>query len=107
MKLKNIGLIVLLLGSLSYYFVFTPLTSGYYGMPMMYSHYPSDLGLLDLIVIWIGLSTFALLAFELFTKVTISNNRAIDIINMRLSKGEITIEEYKKYKNELMKRWKL
>lgn len=105
MKVKNIVLLVLLIGSLSYYFVFTPLSSSYYGMPMMYNHYPSDLGLLDLIVVWIGLSTFALLGFELFTKITKTNNRAIDILNVRLSKGEITIEEYKKYKDELMKRW--
>ena len=104
MKLKNIILLVLFIASLSYYFVFTSLTSNYYGMPMMYSHYPSDLGLLDLIVIWIGLSTFALLVLELFTNITKTNNLAIDILNMRLSKGEITIEEYKKYKNELTKR---
>lgn len=104
MKFKNIVLLILFIGSLSYYFIFTPLTSGYYGMPMMYNHYPSDLGLVDLIVLWVGLSSFTLLALELFTKVLKQNNRAIDIINMRLSKGEITIEEYKKSKQEILKR---
>ena len=104
MKLKNIVLLVLFIGSLSYYFIFTPLTSGYYGMPMMYSHYNSDLGMVDLIVLWIGLSTFVLLILELFTKISKTSNKAMDIINMRLSRGEITIEEYKEFKNEIIKR---
>ena len=104
MKLKNIVLTVLLLGSLSYYFVFTPLTNGYYGMPMMYNHYPSDLGLLDLIVLWVGLSAFVLIGLEFFSKLAKTGNKALEILNMRLSRGEITIEEYKNFKNEIIKR---
>ena len=105
MKVKNIVLLSLFFGSLSYYFVYTPLTSGYYGMPMMYNHYQSDLGFVDLIVLWIGLSSFTLLVLEGFSKIAKTNNKAIDIINMRLSKGEITIEEYKEFKQEIVKRW--
>ena len=105
MKVKNIILLTLFFGSLSYYFVFTPLTSGYYGMPMMYSRYQSDLGFVDLIVLWIGLSSFALLVLEGFSKLAKTNNRAMDIINTRLSRGEISIEEYKEFKQEILKRW--
>ena len=102
MKVKKIILLLLLMVSISYFILYSSGTGYPYYMPMMYRAYPNNLGYLDLIFIWLGLSSFVLLFIEFIPKAMKKESKALQIINYRLSNGEINIDEYNKLKKEII-----
>lgn len=101
MKAKRIILIVIFMVSVSYFILYSSGTGYPYYMPMMYHSYPNDLGYVDLIFLWLGLSSFVLLVIDFIPKAVNRESRAINALNERLSNGELSIEEYKKIKKEI------
>ena len=101
LKTKRIILIVLLMVSISYFLIYSSRTEYSYYMPMMYHAYPSNWNYVDLIFLWLGLSSFVLLVIDLAPKVRYRDSKAINQLNSRLSNGELSIEEYKIIKKEI------
>lgn len=101
MKTKRIILIVLLIVSCSYFLIYSSRTQFSHYMPMMQHAYPSNWNYLDLFFLWLGLSSFVLLVIDLVPKVMNRDLKAINLLNSRLSNGELSIEEYKIIKKEI------
>ena len=87
--------------SISYFILYNSGSQYPYYMPMMYHSYPSNLGYVDLIFLWLGLSSFVLLVIDFVPKAAKRESKAVEILNTRLSTGELSVEEYKKIKKEL------
>ncbi len=101
MKIKRMILLLVFMVSISYFLLYRTGTSYPYYMPMMYRAYPSNLGYVDLIFLWLGLSSFVLLVIDIMPKTIRRETKAVTILNERFSNGEVNIEEYKKIKKEI------
>ena len=101
LKVKRIILLILFIVSVSYFLLYSTGTGYPYYMPMMYHAYPSNLGYVDLIFLWVGLSSFVLLVIDFVPKAGSRNSKVLDILNNRLISGELDIVEYNKIKKEI------
>jgi len=101
MKVKRIVLLMLFMVSVSYFLLYSTGTGYPYYMPMMYRAYPSNLGYVDLIFLWVGLSSFVLLVIDFVPKAGTRNSKSLEILNDRLSSGELSVVEYKIIKKEI------
>lgn len=110
MKFKKIILYFLLITSIAY-LIFNRYFSTYgFGM-MMYHHYPyySDYTFAQYYLrLFFNVIAYLIIALSLFTLIK-SRNRNFNkdylkILDVRLSKGEITLDEYKFIKGELNKK---
>ncbi len=102
MKLKNIVLLVLVIIVLGYFYIFTPLTTDYFGLPFMNNS--RDITVSDLIFLWIGIASFTMLLFDIISNLIYHNDDSIRDLNNRLSNGEITTQEYKELKKDQFKK---
>jgi uncharacterized membrane protein len=89
-------LAVLSIGFLIYDYFFTGIEYGmmnhHYGY---YNYHSRNLDLLNTGFVFISYITLILCAILILKEKTITSNTALEILNDRLSKGEISIEEYK------------
>ena len=107
---KNKGLIYVLLsisiGYLFYNFLFTD-----YGYGMMnhhygyYDDYSRIVYYLNSSLIFISYSVIIVSTIILFSNKTESNNYYMTILDERLSKGELSVDEYQKIKEAINKKW--
>lgn len=97
MKVKHIVLIIIILGAVGY-LIGSRAYSGYYYMPMMYNYnYPEvtgDYNYFRSIALFVAIVA-AIILFLISFKFPRSNT-ALEILENRLSKGEINIEEFKR-----------
>lgn len=101
MKAKRIVLLVVFMVSVSYFLLSSSGTGYPYYMPMMYHAYSNSLGYVDLIFLWLGLSSFVLLVIDFIPKAVKKEPHALYVLNERLSRGDMSVEDYKKIKKEI------
>lgn len=102
MKKKNVFMLLVILGILIYFSFSRVYSNDYYYMPMMGYYSGNSLGYIDLGLIWIGVSVFVILLITNLPKP--KARKSYSILDNRLSRGEISIEEYKVIKSELLGR---
>lgn len=111
MKNKNTLYYVLAMisiGYLVYNFVSRGLEYGMMNHHYGYYNYPArDIDILNTVVVFLAYIVLILSAILILKEKTNSNNKSLEILNNRLSKGEISIEEYKTLVQVIMEsRWK-
>ncbi|MFK5883933.1 MAG: hypothetical protein QM489_06270 [Candidatus Izemoplasma sp.] len=102
MKKKNILMVLIILGILVYFSFNRVYSDDYYHMSMMGYYGNDSFGYIDLGLIWIGISVFVVLLLTNLPKPKV--NKAQSILDYRLSKGELSIEEYNEIKSKMLGR---
>lgn len=105
MKKKNIiiyPLLSLSTGFLLYRYFFTDVSYGMMRHHGYYDGYSSFNYYVNSLLIFIACSVIFICLMLLYSQKAHSKNTALTILNDRLSRGEISIEEYREIKRELL-----
>ncbi len=109
MKRKNVliyGLLSISVGYLIYNYLSTDYS---YGMMSnhhgYYDNYSSNSYYLNSFLVFISYAVLIISTIILLSKKSVSTNHATTILDQRLSKGEISLEDYRERKSEISSKW--